>query len=147
MNWSDGDTGLVPTEVVTVTSTVPVPAGTVTDREVSEETSRFVAAAVPKSTVVAPVNPVPPTSTEYRPSGEPEDGVTEVTVGAPYVNWSEGVTALVPPVVVTVTSTVPVPAGTVAVMSESSFTLKFGDGEDPNFTVLAPVKPEPLMST
>jgi hypothetical protein len=63
------------------------------------------------------------------------------------VNSSEGVTALVPPVVVTVTSTVPLPAGTVAVMSESLFTVKFGDGEDPNFTLLAPVKPEPLMST
>ena len=46
------------------------------------------------------------------------------------MNSSEGVTALVPPVVVTVTSTVPVPAGTVAVMSESLFTVKFGDGED-----------------
>ncbi len=32
-------------------------------------------------------------------------------------------------------------------MSESAFTVKFGEGDVPNFTLVAPVKPDPLMST
>ena len=49
----------MPTGVVTVTSTVPVPAGLSAVIEVSLTTVRFVAGVVPKSTVVAPVKLVP----------------------------------------------------------------------------------------
>ena len=49
----------VPAGVVTVTSTVPVPAGLSAVIEVSLTTVRLVAGAVPKSTAVAPVKPVP----------------------------------------------------------------------------------------
>jgi hypothetical protein len=54
-------------------------------------------------------------------------GLTELTTGVPgatYVKWSDALVALVPPGVVTVTSTVPaVPAGLVTLML-STATLK-----------------------
>jgi hypothetical protein len=53
----------VPLGPVTVTSTVPVPAGTVAVMEVSEPTVKLVAGVVPKFTAVAPVNPPPTTFT------------------------------------------------------------------------------------
>ena len=49
----------VPPGVVTVTSTVPVPAGLSAVIVVSLTTVTLVAAVVPKSTAVAPVKPVP----------------------------------------------------------------------------------------
>ena len=48
-----------PARVITVTSTVPVPAGLMTSIVVSSFTKKDVAAVVPKSTSVAPVKPVP----------------------------------------------------------------------------------------
>ena len=73
---------------------------------------------VPNVTAVAPVNPVPVIVTVVPPATGPDTGVIPVTVGmGSYVNWSAGEVALVPPGVVTVTSTVPaVPAGETAVM-------------------------------
>ena len=62
--------------------------------------------------------------------------------------WSFALVALVPPGVVTVTSTVPsVPAGAVAVMEVGPFTVKFAAAVVLNFTALAPVKPVPVMVT
>ena len=71
----------MPLGVVTVTSTMPVPAGEVAVIDVSLATVRLVAAVVPKSTAVAPVNPVPVTVTDVPPAVDPEVGLTPVTVG------------------------------------------------------------------
>ena len=79
----------MPAGVVTVTSTVPVPAGLTAVIVVSLTTVRFVAAVVPKSTAVAPVNPVPVIVTRVPPVVGPLVGLRPVTVGAAtavYVN-------------------------------------------------------------
>jgi hypothetical protein len=81
-------------------------------REVFEATTRLVPVVVPNSMVVAPVNPVPVTVTVVPPANGPLTGEMLVMVGTgAYVNWSAGEVVLVPPDVVTVISTVPVPAG------------------------------------
>ena len=67
---------------MTVTSTVPVPAGAVAVSEVAETTVKEVAAAVPNSTAVAPVKLVPVTVTLVPPAVGPLVGLTAVTVGA-----------------------------------------------------------------
>jgi hypothetical protein len=63
-----------------------------------------------------------------------------------YVNLSLTVVAEVPLGPVTVTSTVPVPAGTVAVMDVSEFTIGVTDVV-PKFTAVAPVNAPPRMFT
>ena len=90
-------------------STVPAAwAGDVAVIDVSLLTVKPVAAVAPKFTAVAPVNPVPVIVTDVPPAAGPLLGVTLVTVGAPTnVNWSFALVALVPPTVVTLTSTVP----------------------------------------
>jgi hypothetical protein len=71
----------VPSGVVTVTSTVPVPDGDVAVIEVSEFTAMVVAAADPNLTEVAPVNPLPITLTTVPPVAGPELGeILETTV-------------------------------------------------------------------
>ena len=56
--------------------------------------------------------------------------------------------ALVPPAVVTVTSTVPaLPAGAVAVICVALLTVKPLALVAPNFTAVAPVNPVPVMVT
>jgi hypothetical protein len=72
---------------------------------------------VPNLTDVTPVKPVPVTVTVVPPASGPVAGVTPVTVGTgSYVYWSAAEVALVPPGVVTVISTVPVPAGETVVI-------------------------------
>ena len=71
----------MPPGVVTVTSTVPVPAGLSAVIEVALSTLKSVAAVVPKSTAVAPVKLVPVIATEVPPASEPEVGFRAVTVG------------------------------------------------------------------
>ncbi len=62
--------------------------------------------------------------------------------------WSAELVALVPPDVVTVTSTVPTePAGLVAVMLVALFTVKLVAGVLPNLTTVAPVKLVPVIVT
>ena len=62
--------------------------------------------------------------------------------------WSAGLVALVPPGVVTVTSTVPAdPGGDVAVISEASTTDTFVAGLDPTSTDVAPVRLAPPIVT
>ena len=57
-------------------------------------------------------------------------------------------TALVPPGVVTVTSTAPcVPAGAVAVMELAETTVKLAAFAAPNRTAVAPVSPVPVIVT
>src|SRR6516162_9703639 len=118
----------MPAGVVTVTFTVPVPAGLSAVIEVSLTTVTFVAATVPKSTAVAPVKPVPVIVTVVPPAGGPLVGLMAVTVGAAavvYVNWSADEVADVPNGVVTVTLTVPEPAGLSAVVEVSLTTVRF----------------------
>ena len=68
--------------MITVTFTVPVPAGLSAVMVVSLTTVTSVAAVVPKSTAVAPVKPVPVIVTEVPPAVGPLFGLTPVTVGA-----------------------------------------------------------------
>ena len=72
---------LVPPGVVTVTLTVPEPAGEVMLRLVSLVTPRMVPAVVPNLTAVAPVNPVPVIVTDVPPPAGPLTGDKLVTVG------------------------------------------------------------------
>jgi len=65
-----------------------------------------------------------------------------------YVYWSPVLVALVPPAVVTVTSTgVPAPTGEVAVMDVALTTVKVAGLPDPKSTAVAPVKFVPEMVT
>jgi hypothetical protein len=68
--------------VVTVTSTVPVPAGAVALMLVALLTVKLEAAVVPNLTALAPVKPMPVIATEVLPALGPEVGLTPVTVGA-----------------------------------------------------------------
>ncbi len=140
----------VPAGVVTVTSTVPVPAGLSAVIVVSLTTVRFVAGVVPKSTAVAPVKLVPVIVTRVPPAVGPLVGLTPVTVGATaavYVKSSAEDVADVPPGVVTVTSTVPVPAGLSAVIVVPLTTVRFVAGVVPKSTAVAPVKLVPVIVT
>ena len=84
MNWSLGAlTAEVPLGVVTVTSTVPVPAGEMTVRLDPVSALIEVPALVPKCTAVAPAKLVPLTVTEVPPAASPFEGLTPVTVGGP----------------------------------------------------------------
>ena len=71
----------VPSGVVTVTGTVPVPAGDAAVISVDETTCTFVAAVVPKSTDVAPEKLLPVMVTGVPPDVEPEEGEMEERVG------------------------------------------------------------------
>ena len=82
MNLSPAETALDPPGVVTTTSTVPVPAGLTAVMVVALITVRFVAAAPPKLTLVAPVKLVPVMVTTAPPAAGPEAGEMLVTVGA-----------------------------------------------------------------
>ena len=64
------------------------------------------------------------------------------------MNWSFAEVALVPPVVVTVTSMVPAePAGEVAVILIAELTVKLVAAAAPNLTAVAPVNPVPVTNT
>ena len=52
-----------------------------------------------------------------------------------------------PPAVVTRTSTVPLPAGEVAVIDVAELTVKLVAAVAPNVTAVAPVKPVPVIVT
>ena len=71
----------MPPGVVTVTSTVPLPAGLVAVIWVSLSTVKLLAAVAPKETPVAPVKPVPVMTTVVPPALDPLDGLILVTVG------------------------------------------------------------------
>ena len=137
----------VPNGVVTMTSTAPVPGGDVAVIEVSELTVTAVAAAEPNLTEVAPVNPLPLTLTTVPPKAGPEFGETLETMVA-YVNLSAALVVDVPAIVVTVMSTVPTdPAGDVAVICDAPLTLYDVAALVPNMTLLAPIKPVPVIVT
>src|SRR5208283_1539080 len=138
VNWSDAEVALVPPGVVTVTSTVPVPAGETAVILVPDTTVTLLAPVKPKSTVAPVTNPVPVTVTVVPPATGPAAGEMPVTAGTgSYVNWSDAEVALIPPGVVTVTSTVPAePAGETAVILVPDTTV----------TLLAPVKPKSTVA-
>ena len=71
----------MPPGVVTVTSTVPLPAGDVAVMDVAEFTVTLVALAVPNFTAVAPVNAVPVIVIDVAPAIGPLVGLTTVTAG------------------------------------------------------------------
>jgi hypothetical protein len=78
----------------------------------------------PNLTEVTEANPVPVIVTTVPPVAGPVAGEMLVTVGPEtYVNPSFALVALVPPGVVTRTSTAPEPAGAVAVMLVAEFTV------------------------
>ena len=72
----------MPPGVVTVTCTVPEPAGEVAVILVADSTLTPVAALAPNLTVLAPVRFVPVIVTEVPPAAGPLVGSTFVTVGA-----------------------------------------------------------------
>src|SRR5437588_1116299 len=144
--------GLVPFAEPTVTSTtVPaLPAGAVALTWLSELTVKAVAVTAPNRTTVAPVKLAPLTVTAVPPVAGPLLGLTPVTEGAAgvavYEKVSADVLALVPAGVVTVTSTVPVPAGDVAVIDVGEATVKPAFAA-PNLTAVAPPKLLPEIVT
>ena len=81
MNWSAALVALVPLDVVTVTSVVPVPAGDVAVMEVALLTVNDVALVAPNFTAVAPVKFVPVMVTDVPPAVGPLAGLSPVTVG------------------------------------------------------------------
>jgi len=79
---------------------------------------------------------------------DPEEGETDETTGVPiYVNWSAALVVDVPPVLVTVTWTVPMPAGERAVIWVELLTVTFSAEVLPNFTAVAPMKFVPVITT
>ena len=82
MNLSAAEVGDVPPAVVTVTSTVPLPAGEVAVIDVAEFTEKPVALLAPNFTAVAPVKFAPVMVTDVPPSAVPEVGEIELTDGA-----------------------------------------------------------------
>lgn len=72
--------GELPLELLTVTTTVPAPAGEVALITVSLTTLNF-ADVAPKSTVEAPVNPDPVMVTEVPPAAGPLVGLRPETTG------------------------------------------------------------------
>jgi len=151
VNWSAALVVLVPPGVVTVMSTVPgVPVGEIAVIEVGLLTVKL-AEVLAKLTAVAPVKFVPVTVTEAPPVAIPEVGLTADTVGGGgtvYVYLSTALVALVPPGVVTVTSTVDrAPGGEVAVMVLALFTVNVAGLPDPKSTAVAPVKLVPVIVT
>ena len=127
---------------------MPVPAGAVAEMEVGLMTVKLVADVVPNLTAVAPLKFVPVMVTVVPPATGPLDGETPVSAGSAInVNWSAADVTLVPSGVVTVTSTVPVPAGEVAVMVDGLTTVNAVAATTPNLTLLAPVKFVPVMVT
>lgn len=82
VNWSPVPVGLVPLQLVTVTSTVPgVPGGEVAVMVVPFTTVKVAAGVVPNLTPVTQVNPVPVMVTVVPPEDGPVFGFTPVTVG------------------------------------------------------------------
>jgi hypothetical protein len=148
VNWSAVTAALVPPGVVTSTSTVPEPDGAFAVIEVLLTTLTFVAGFVPKLTAVAPVKLEPVIVTSVPPAVPPAVGEMPVTAGAAtYVNLSAAPAELVPPGVVTSTSTVPDPVGDFAVIDVLFVTDRFVADPDPKATLVAPVKFVPVIVT
>jgi len=91
--------------------------------------------------------PAPVTVTLVPPAEDPVFGLRPVTVGR-NLKRSTFETTLVPPGVVTLTSTVPAASvGETAVIEVAEFTVKLVASAEPNLTEVAPVNPTPVMVT
>jgi hypothetical protein len=102
----------------------------------------------PKSTAVAPLKPDPVIVTSVPPPSEPAAGLMPVTVGAAtYENTAVGEAAEVPVDVVTVTPTIPTPAGLEAAIVVGLKTLNVVAWFPPKLTAVAPAKPAPVIVT
>ena len=107
----------MPSGLVTVTLTTPEPTGDVAVIWLAELTVYAVAAISPNLTAVISINPVPVIVTAVPPAVGPLAGVMRVIAGmSVYVNWPATTGVLVPSGLVTVTLTIPEPAGDVAVI-------------------------------
>ena len=97
-----------------------------------------------------PARLVPLITTSLPPAVGPESGLRPVTTGAgvasAYAYCPAAVTALVPPAVVTVTSTVPLPAGAMTVMWLLVLSVTVASVV-PNRTLVAPLRLVPLITT
>jgi hypothetical protein len=107
------------------------------------------AATPPNETDEEDVKPVPVIVIEVPPAVDPEAGLTPDTTGtAPYANWSAVTTTDWPLGAVTRTFAVPTACvGDTATIFESDLTAKLGAATPPNTTVVASVKPEPVIVT
>ena len=81
MNTDPVDGEEDPTELVTVTWTLPAPAGETAVSSVSETRTTEVAAEAPKLTETSGVNSVPRIATGVPPSAGPDDGVMDEMAG------------------------------------------------------------------
>ena len=135
--------------MVTVTSTVPMPAGEIALIEVVLLTVNEDATLDPKLTAVTPAKFVPVMDTFVAPATGPMLGAIAVTVGglSEKVKRSAEPVALVPLGVVTVTSTIPLPGGEIALIEVALLTVNEDAAIDPKLTAVAPVKPVPVMVT
>src|ERR1700722_2746463 len=116
---------LVPPIAVMVTWTVPVPAGTVIVISLAETTFRRAAFLVPKCTAVTPMRFAPRITTLVPPLAGPFAGDSDKRAGAAmYWYVLPFAVVLVPPAVVTVTWTVPLPTGAMTVSSVVEMTFR-----------------------
>jgi hypothetical protein len=152
VNWSAGRfLGLLTLFTVAFTSTVPAScAGDTTVHSVVEVQLTDVADILPNLNLVAVVpaaKPLPVTVTLVPPAAGPLFGLRPVTMGVT-VNRSASEMALVPQVLVTVTSTFPAgSAGETAVIEVADLTVKLAAPVAPNLTAVAAVKSVPVMVT
>src|SRR5271166_1270298 len=117
---------------------------------VGDSNSTPVASLAPKSTVEVLVKPVPVIATDVPPVCGPSSGSSAVTDGTgSYVKRSAGPVAVMPPGVVTVTSTVPAAAaaGEVAVICVGDSTCTAVASVEPKLTVELFVKWVPVILT
>src|SRR5450631_1248796 len=85
-------------------------------------------------------------TTLVPPAAGPAVGASPVTVGAG-MNVKVPAEVAVPPTVVTLTVTAPMPAAVVAVIWVAELTMKLAAAVAPNLTDVAPVKLVPVMTT
>src|SRR5438093_119609 len=138
---------LVTVPTVTVTSTVPVPAGLVAVQLVVVRQLTFVARPAAKATVAVGAKSVPVTVTTVPPAVGPEFGETAVTVGGVMKVKQPVQVALWPSTLVTTTLTTPAAwAGVVAttIVASAKVTVP---GVPPKLTVSGPAKSLPLIVT
>jgi hypothetical protein len=145
---NDRELVAVPAGVVTAIGPVLAPYGTVALIDVSEVTED-VAVTPLNVTAVAPVKCVPVIDT-FVPTG-PFVGVNDEIVGAPggglVVTVKEVELVPVPPPVVTAIGPFVAPLGTVALIDVSDPTENVVADVPLNVTLVAPVKPVPVMDT
>jgi hypothetical protein len=121
----------------------------VTRSSLSDTTVRSVPGTLPKVTSVAPDRWLPLIVISVPPSADPVAGETASTLGvAAYSKAAAGTTAVVPPSVVTRTSTGPIPpAGGATTLMRSGETVTTRASASPMVTRLAPSRSVPVTET